>query len=170
MDDTLIAMIKERGGKSKLIINSIDQTIALANDAGEGDEPYAVKPMAELYGTGTGFDSVEFKDDAFIPLLMSIEEAIYDSYRGVPSLTDAAVLFALDRLCMSPEADVQSDHLASIIQIGLRVTLSLNNYSRQDVRFCLRKVKQSATRHNKLAGTRGYLNFIRQQLGKQLAR
>jgi hypothetical protein len=170
MDDTLIAMIKARGDRSKLLINPAEQTIAFTNDAGETGEPYAVKPLAELYGQGTGINSVEFKDDAFMSLLMVIEEALYDAYKAGPSLTDADALLALDRLSMSPEANVQSDPLARDIQIGLRVTLSLNDYSRQDVKLCLRKVKQSAARHNKLSGTRGYLNFIRQQLGKQQAR
>jgi len=169
MDDTLIAMIKERGDKSKLLIDLAKQTVAFKDDAGETGEPYAIKPLAELYGKGTGIDSVDFKDDSFLPLLMAIEEALYDAYRAQPSLTDAAALFALDRLCMSPEADVRNDPLACDIQIGIRVALSFNDYSRQDVRLGLRKVKQSAARHNKLAGTRGYLNFIRKHLGKQRA-
>jgi hypothetical protein len=33
--------------------------------------------------------------------------------------------------------------------------------------MCLRKVKQSAARHNSTTGIRGYLNFIREQLSRQ---
>ena len=160
-------LVREKAGKQKLEINLKDQTIALMNESGETGTPHAVKPLAQLYGSGTGSESVEFEDNAFLSLLLSIEESILDAFKDQPSLTDAGVLFALDRLCMTPDANMQSDPLAVDIQFALRVALSLNNYSRQDVRLCLRKVKQSAARHNKLAGTRGYLNFLRKTLGGQ---
>jgi hypothetical protein len=170
MDETLLAIVKDNGDQKTVTINYGKQTISFGKGASDAGEPYAVKAIAQLYGNGTGLESVEFKDDLFLPLLLAIEEAIFEAYKAEPALTDAAVLFALDRLCMSPEADVRNDPLAGNIQFSLRVTLSLNDYSRQDVRLCLRKVKQSANRHNKLSGTRGYLNFIREQLGKQAKR
>jgi hypothetical protein len=166
MDDTIVNLLKTRTNQTQLEINSGSQTVALVDSAGNIGTPVPVKPLADLYGRGTGLPSVEFVDDRFRPVLLAIEEAISDGYAGHPSLTDAAVISALDRLCMTPEANVQNDGLANSIQFALRVTLSLNNFSRQDVRLCLRKVKQSATRHNKLAGPRGYLDFIRKMLDK----
>jgi hypothetical protein len=65
---------------------------------------------------------------------------------------------------MSPEAEAAQDELATAVQLKLRLVLSLNDYSRQDVRQALRKVKQSANRHNRDGGRRGYLDFITQML------
>ncbi len=65
---------------------------------------------------------------------------------------------------MSPEAAAAADVLAARIQLSLRLTLSLNDYSRQDVRHALRKVAKSVARHTRLAGPRGYLTFLRRQL------
>ncbi len=95
---------------------------------------------------------------------MSIEEVFVDAAANDPQLADGAVLAALNRLCLSPDGDVTADGLAREVQFALRVTLSLNDYSRADVRRCLRKVKQSVARHTSLAGPLGYLTFIRQQL------
>jgi len=168
MDQAIIDLLRSRSGTKKLELNHANGTVSLVSETGELGEPLAIKPLPALYGTGTGLDSVEFKDDRFTPLLLCIEEAILDAYKAHPSsLTDGIVLSSLDRLCMSPEANLQNDPLGNIIQFAIRLTLSLNDFSRQDVRLCLRKVKQSAARHNKLAGTRGYLDFIKEQLGKQ---
>ncbi len=164
MDETLLEYVRNRGGESKVTLNFEDETLALLDDFGQAAEPQKIKPLAQLYGKGTGLDSVEFGDDRFLPLLMAIEEAILDAHSEHPTLKDSDVLFALDRLCMSPETIPGKEPLAAAIQFSLRFTLSLNDFSRQDVRLCLRKVKQSATHHNKKGGMRGYLNFIRKML------
>ncbi|MFI5381762.1 MAG: hypothetical protein ACHRHE_20895 [Tepidisphaerales bacterium] len=46
------------------------------------------------------------------------------------------------------------------IQLSLRMALSLNDYSRQDVKQAIRKILKSVDRHTKAAGQRGYLDFI----------
>jgi hypothetical protein len=118
------------------------------------------KSFQELYGPGTGKDSVDTSDDAFLPLLLAIEETITLAFRRNPSMTDGLVLAVLDKLCQNHEAAYPHDPLAGEVQNLLKAVVSLNKYSRQDVRLALRKVKQSVNRHNKLGGTRGYLTFI----------
>jgi len=124
-----------------------------------------IKPLAELYGKGTGLENADTSDPRMLALLMPIEESFVNAYAENPSLTDGAVLGALDRLCMSPEGPTGHDVLAAKVQLMLGITLSVNDFSRQDVRHALRKVKQSVVRHNKLGGTRGYLNFIAKTVG-----
>jgi hypothetical protein len=132
--------------------------------AGEAIHNYTLRPLSELYGPGTGLETLDPTANTFVPLLLSIEEVFLTLADANPKLTDADVAVSLDRLCMSPEAAVPSDPLVGAVQLRLRLTLSLNDYSRQDVRHALRKVKQSVARHTRLAGPRGYLTFIRQQL------
>jgi len=164
MDRALIAMLKADPAEKAIQTNAFDGTVAVVDENGKTGEPYRVKPLNQLYGQGTGSPSVEFADTRFQPLLIAIEDTVVKSYRQLPELTDGHLLAALEPLCMSPEADTRSDKLAARVQFALRLTLSLNDYSRQDVRHCLRKIKQSVLRHNKLAGMRGYLNFIHKTL------
>ena len=169
MDEQLKSIIIDRPDARTVIEFSNPATgevRLLPSPTATSGQTHTLKPLAELYGAGTGLESVELTDDRFMPLLMSIEETFVDAFRADHSLSDGAVLTALDRLCMTPEADVRNDRLALSVQAGLRLTLSLNDYSRQDVRHALRKVKQSVARHTRLAGTQGYLTFIRQQLGR----
>ncbi len=128
---------------------------------------YALKPMNQLFGTGFGVDSIAFQDERFHPILMTIEEAIvlYDQSTG--GLTDGKVALTLRTLAMNPEADVAADALAQQINCALRLFLSLNDYSRQEVKLAIRKVLQSVQRHNKDAGVRGYLSFIGEFLGSR---
>ena len=171
MDEQLRQLIAD-GPDRKAVIEFSDpatgEVRVLPSSDAAADESasqrHTLKPLPELYGTGTGLDSVALTDDRFLALLMAIEQAIVDFAKAQRGLTDAAVTIALDRLCMTPEADVRNDALALSIQAGLRLALSLSDFSRQDVRHCLRKVKQSVARHSRLSGTRGYLTFIRQQL------
>ena len=64
---------------------------------------------------------------------------------------------------MFPEADAGGDPLIEKLQFALRLLLSIQNYSRNDVRSAIRKVAKSVDRHTRLAGPRGYLQFIRGQ-------
>jgi hypothetical protein len=167
MDDTLKAKVAAAGKDGQVIrftnpdAGEID---LIPRQGAEAGERYTLKTMPDLYGAGTGKDAVDLRDDEFLSLLMSIEEAIVDYDGPRRQLTDGMVLMALDRLSMTPEANVAGDPLAVSIQAGIRLTLSLNDFSRADVKHALRKIKQSFNRHNRLAGTRGYLSFIRAQL------
>lgn len=126
----------------------------------DGPQRYRIKPMDELYGKDRGITSVQGTDDHYMPLLMGIEGMIADHYRRDRSLTDAKVLLALKALSMNPGAPCRNDMLCQAIQFGLRLTLSLNDYSKQETRQAIRKVAQSVERHTRLAGPRGYLEFI----------
>ena len=79
-------------------------------------------------------------------------------------MTDARVSLALDKLGMSPEGEAGTDVLAKYLQFKLRMVLSMNDYSRNEVKAAIKKIGKSVERHTKLAGPRGYLTFIRQQL------
>ena len=81
-------------------------------------------------------------------------------YRADPTLTDGTVGLALGLLATNPEGDVQHDALARARQLELRLLLSLNDYSRDEVRQALRKVRKSVDRHTRVDGRRGYLDFI----------
>jgi len=82
-------------------------------------------------------------DDTFSPLFLAIEQAILNYWRSEPSLTDGQVSLTLDRLGMSPEAVHSDDLLAMYVQRDLRLLLSLNNYSRQEIRSAIRKIGKS---------------------------
>jgi hypothetical protein len=128
----------------------------------EGFHSYTLKTLPELYGPGTGASSIDPRDERFLPLLMTIEEEIWRHAETVdPALTDGQVLLAVKDLAMNPEAEPY-EPLARRIALALRLNLSLNDYSRQDVRGALRQVSKSVERHTKAEGRRGYLQFIHQ--------
>ena len=171
MDGELLAIIKgvrhPGGGDPHIdLVDPVGGRIEVQAAGPDAAPPvsHTLKPLAALYGKGTGRDALDTLDPAFTPLLMSIEQVFVDRFRVEPELTDAAVTVALDRLCLSPEASPGRDSVAIDVQFRLRLTLSLHDFSRSDVRHALRKVKQSVARHTRQSGVRGYLTFIRQQL------
>jgi hypothetical protein len=126
-------------------------------------ETYRLKPLADLYGPGHAASAVDPQNNTFMPLFRCIEEEIVKCDGLDRRLTDAAATLALSRLSMSPDGRCDDDPLARRIQMALRITLSLNNYSRQEVRTAVRKVGKSVDRHTDGGGRgRGYLEFIRQ--------
>ena len=134
-----------------------------------GTEPmrYTLKALRELYAPGTDTPSVDPQDDHYMALFMAIEEEIAKYYRGEdPGLTDGSVGLTLDQLAMDPDSPPADDMLAQKISVALRLCLSFNDYSRQEVRAALRKVKKSVERHSKVDGRRGYLDFIVEFFGR----
>ena len=125
-----------------------------------GTARYTVKALAGLYGSGQGASSVEPRDDRYMPLFMEIEREIVKYYRVQPELTDGLVALALDRMSMNPAADMQKDPLGQQVQFGLRMCLSMHNYSKYEVQQAVRKIAKSVERHTKAAGIQGYLEFI----------
>lgn len=125
-----------------------------------GGERYELRPLDELYGSGVGTDTVDPKDDRFMPLFLGIEEAIQLEYRHDRGLTDGTVQLALSELSMNPSA-ATTDALAQKVQLQMRLVLSLNDYSRQEVKGAVKKVLKSVERHRKSGGPRGYLEFVR---------
>ena len=154
MDTELQQMLA--GDRTEVVIDG--EEILL--EAPGGARRYPLKPLDQLYGAGAGAGSVDPKDARFTPLMLAIEEEILLCDEAVSrSLTDGAVLLALGQLAANL-GSAPSDPIARRVQVALRLTLSLNDYSRQEVRQGLRHVIRSVERHSKLAGPRGYLNFL----------
>ena len=121
---------------------------------------HVVKPMIELYGQGVEASTLVPDSEEYMPLCVAIEEAILKRERETHDLMDARVLLALERLAIKPEANTDPDDVATDIQAGLRLCLSLNDYSRRDVQRALRKIAKSVQRHTRADGPYGYLRFI----------
>jgi hypothetical protein len=121
-----------------------------------GSFTYKLKPLSELYSNEK---SSTLDKDRQLDLLYALEGPIKRFYEGHPELTDGAVIRALEKLAMKPEI-VDSDALVQQINNELRLKLSSSNYSRDEVRRALRKILESAKRHNDREGRRGYLDFI----------
>jgi hypothetical protein len=169
MDDALAGRMKELAGnlienykKSGISIRFTDHDGAIEIVYRDRAEPYHLKPLEALYGRANG-PSVDEMDGAYMPLLLCIEEEIVRYDQKQEPLTDAAVALALRELSSNPERP-SSDELARSIQTVLRLNLSLNDYSRQEVRQALRKIERSVMRHKD--GSRGYLEFIREYVGQ----
>jgi hypothetical protein len=171
MDPTLVELTSGSSHEPLKPGEAIATKISFLDDAGtvqihtpDGPKDYALKPVAELFGTGPGALSIDPTNDQYAVLFLSIEQEILRQHRADPSLTDARVLLALEQLAMNPEAAAANDPLIQHLQLALRVLLSLKDYSRQDVRGALRKIAKSVARHARLAGPRGYLSFIREHV------
>jgi hypothetical protein len=151
----------EGSGKSaEREIRLDDQTGEVEIGLGDTVEHYLLKPLSELYGQGYGIDTVDPQNEVFMPLFLAIEENIARFYtQEKPSFTDAAVSLMLDQLGNEPNSP-GNDPLARRVNSALRLCLSLNDYSRTEVRAALRKVRKSVERHTRLAGPTGYLDFI----------
>ena len=171
MDDALIKRMDEIAGKPASVgehavkishVDDVKGEIALV--FGDQEERYALKPLNELYGGGNS-GTVDPQNETYMPLFLCIEEEIarFDAMDG--RLNDGTVTLALNRLSMSPDEPTE-DPLIRRIQFGLRMNLSLNNYSRQEVRQAIRKIGKSAERHSEGGRGRGYLNFIEEFFGK----
>jgi len=132
------------------------------NGAG-GVKKYTLKPLADLFGKGYGESTIDWKDQRYMPLLLSIEEEIMNHDDAAHDLTDGLVSLTLDRMAANPATAPGSDLLCRRIQLGLRVLLSLNDYSKQEVKQAIRKIAKSVTLHTWHGGIRGYLDFIREQ-------
>lgn len=165
MDQELLNLIKPKGLFSRFKKPSLPATADVASaelllDLNGESRPYKLKPLQELYGPGRNVDTVDPNDDQFMPLFLAIEEGIAQFYRrDNPKLTDGATALIVDQLGMGPES-ASTDPLALRIQFGLRLCLSLNNYSRQEVKAALKKIGKSVERHTRADGPQGYLEFI----------
>ncbi|HEY7116700.1 MAG TPA: hypothetical protein VH475_08945 [Tepidisphaeraceae bacterium] len=172
MDERLLQSVEE---KSKALANTkgpgrvfniVDaEKGAIEVAGGEGGEAAMIelRPLDELCGQGTGADVVNPMDERFMPLFLGIEEAIQLAYREDRGLTDGAVQLALNELSMNPSAETR-DGLARRVQLQMRMVLSLNDYSKQEVKGAVRKIAKSVERHRKSGGPRGYLEFVRGML------
>jgi hypothetical protein len=173
MDPELIALVGlclgREGGKAGHAAGEVRLSVdpgegSVSVDTADGRRRHLLKPLSALYGKGHYTSPPDFEDEGFMPLLMCIEEAIVCHDREVPDLTDGQVALALSRLLTKLDGDPGDNRLTRRIQADLRVQLSLNDYSRQEVIWALRRVARSVDRHRRAAGVRGYLDFMREFL------
>jgi hypothetical protein len=164
MDATLIERCKRQIAEPSkapdvrvAFINGATGEIELIQD--DRREPYTLKPLGELYGTANA-GTVDPQSKTFMRLFFCIEEEIVRFDDNERRLTDGEIALALNNLSMNPEASA-ADPLMQKVQCALRMLLSLNNYSRQEVRQALRKIGKSVDRHMEGGRGRGYLEFIR---------
>jgi hypothetical protein len=125
---------------------------------------YVLAPLHELYGRGSGQRSPDPTSEALAPLLLVIQQAIVEAFEDDPRLHDARVARALARLQRSPEENFAVFGLTAAIQAALRLTLSLNDYSREDVLAALDEIAQNVAVQSNLAGPQGYLQYLQQYL------
>ncbi len=123
-------------------------------------QSYRLKPLEELYGTGMCLGSVDPLIAEYMPLVYAIESTILHYYDEHPELNDTLVAVTLDRLAINPACNPAGDMLCHHLQTGLRVELSVHNYSKQEVKQALRVVLKSVNRHTRSGGITGYLEFM----------
>jgi hypothetical protein len=124
---------------------------------------YQLKPLTELYGKDRG---VDIKSDEFVPLLAAIEEqVVLHNLEEEPSLSDGPVLLIMKQLGMDPDHE-PAEPLGKRIHGSLRLCLSLNEYSPQNLKSAFRQISKSIQLHTSVGGTRGYVSFIREFFGK----
>ncbi len=122
--------------------------------ASKGSFEFRLRPLQELFSsTKADTGSMKTDDPAALQLLHAIEGEIKRRYMKNPELTDSSVLLALDTLAMKPEA-VSRDVLAKAIQNSLRLLLSTDDYSRDEVKWAIRKILASVKRHKAAGGIR----------------
>jgi len=126
----------------------------------KGEFIYKLKELAELYAPEAIISpDIDWDDEYYLSLLFSIESSIKRVYDDKPDLTDASVIYALEKLSLKPEAKENNIVIREINQ-QLRVQLSMGDYSRTEVKRAIRKIRGSAKKHTKIDGIRGYLDFI----------
>lgn len=167
MDEEFQRLVKERTDAEGLVrLGSEGGEAREVIVIGEGERQvrYKVKPLRELYGKGVNRENLDPEDPVYTPLLQGIETEISQCDAAARyRMTDAMVLLDLQKLAMNPEGEYPAspEHpIAHRIQVALRIVLSMNDYSRQDVRQALRKIRKSVEFHTREAGPRGYLRFI----------
>ena len=126
----------------------------------KGGFVYKLKALQDLYTpAGATMVVLQWNDSRYMQLLHAIEGAIKRAYEASPELTDSSVMLALDTISMKPET-VSNDPLVKDINNSLRLLLSTDSYSRDEVKKAIRKVLASVKRHKEVGGMRGYLDFI----------
>lgn len=154
----------EISGCELKVIDAASGKIELLHDGSASGPHYTLKSLGELFGGGTPSEHVDPQKLAFLPLFLAIEEAIVTSYRVNTNMADADAAIALDLLNTDPAGDVCHNPLAHDVQLRLRLLLSIENYSRQEVRQAIRKILKSIHRHTSQGGRWGYLEFIDEYL------
>ncbi|MBU1200940.1 MAG: hypothetical protein KJ583_00250 [Nanoarchaeota archaeon] len=114
-----------------------------------------------LEENGTGLISINDNNmEAFLPILMAVEETICQYFAENTSLKDSYVIESLKRIRDTFTSESKFDGLKGKIVDKLKLVLFLNNYDINDVSLSISKVIKSVKTHRSIGGSRGYLNFI----------
>jgi|GEM_PF-1005010 len=99
--------------------------------------------------------------DKYLPLLYTIESTIARHYKGNPSLKDKDVIFALKNIRNVFKKEFKpANALEFEIVLNLKISLYLNDFSKNEVIACIKRILNSVKRHHAVDGKRGYLDFI----------
>ncbi len=123
-------------------------------------EKYSVLELCKE--TGIGINTInDTNTEAFMPLLMAIEETIWRHYSEDGSLKDSDIIESLKNIRNNISSnDVKFNEMENNIITRIKLVLFLNNYDKRDLSLSISKVLKSAKLHRSTGGSRGYLNFI----------
>ena len=112
--------------------------------------------------SGTDFDCItEDTKEVFYPILMAIEETIWNQYSKDSSLKDSEVIESLKKLRDGVFSEnTRFNELEENIVKKLKLVLFLNNHSKRDLSLSISNVLNSAKLHRSSDGSRGYVTFI----------
>lgn len=178
MDKIFIELIKKKSSMNKeFIFHSGTDTSFAEKDDGlylryitpkkKEVWEYKLKELSELY-EGDGVFSFESDEETehYIPLMEAIESAIDLYYIGHPDLKDKNVISTLEQLILKTDVKPYSE-LLKAIQNNLRLCLSTNIYSKQEVKGGLKRILKSVKFHHQMDGAQGYVNFVGYRLEQE---
>ena len=112
--------------------------------------------------TGTGISAInDSNTEAFMPLLMAIEETIWRYYSEDNSIKDTDIIELLKNIRNNIFSnDAKFNEMENEIITKIKVILVVNNYDKRDLSLSISKVLKSAKMHKSMGGSRGYLNFL----------
>lgn len=112
--------------------------------------------------SGTGISAInDTNTEAFMPLLMTIEETIWRHYSEDDSLKDTEIIESLKNIRNNIfSTNTEFNEMENEIITKIKVILMVNNYDKRDLSLSISKVLKSAKMHKSMGGSRGYLNFI----------
>lgn len=111
---------------------------------------------------GSGFDCItDDVKEAFLPIIVAVEEIIWNHYSEDCSLKDSEVIESLKHIRDNLFSEnAKFNELEKNILDRLKAVLFLNKYSKRDVSLSISCVLKSAKLHKSVSGSRGYLTFI----------
>ncbi len=111
---------------------------------------------------GTGITTInEENEKLFYPILLAIEETIWDHCSENNSLKDSDVIESLKRIRDNIFSNgFKFNKMEDDVITKVKIVLFFNSYDKRDLSLSISKVLNSAKLHRSVGGSRGYLNFI----------
>ncbi len=145
----------EESSEQRFLFSEVNDNMVEVSSE-KGRFTHKLKPLNELY---VATPSSPYDEARELQLLAANESPIKRMSEDNEEITDSSVVFALEILSSKPEIET-SDEIAQTVSRELRLCLSMNDYTRDEVKRAIRKVLNSAKKHNRDSGRKGYLNFI----------